>query len=271
VPRFKDDAVSGRDHFAEIYRDNLEAEARWQQYGAIGKVDSIEALLRIVDLRPRTLVELGAGAGAVILECQRRGLGTELSAIDFSEEAIGYLQNRANGITCTIADITDEAFPRQQADVVVLSHVLEHLERPIPFLKSIIEKIDFEYLVAEVPLEDLWGSRLKNLFRDRTKNAAGHVQFFTPSTFTQMLEAAGLEIVHARRYVPILTTESISFVAKKDRMTRSRALMKAATGRYLPLLLRPIWARLYYAHYTVLCRPSTKARAHSSKLINIQS
>jgi SAM-dependent methyltransferase len=272
MTRSKDRRVSGRDHFAQIYESDLELEAKWQSYGAIEKVDSIERLLRSTGTHPSTLVELGCGTGAVILECQRRGLADELIAVDYSEVAINHLRQRAPGIRCIVDDITGSAFSVKRGDVVVLSHVLEHLEEPVEFLRALLQNMDFDYLIAEVPLEDLWAARIKNLARDRTRNAAGHVQFFTPSSFLALLRAAGLTVVESRRYVPILTPESVAFVARKDGMSRTRELLKLATGHYLPRALRPLWERLYYAHYTVLCRPpSRKARAHSSRLINIHS
>jgi len=46
-----------------------------------------------------------------------------------------------------------------------------------------MNKVRFRYLVAEVPLEDLLISWIKNFFRDWTRNISGHVHFFTETTF----------------------------------------------------------------------------------------
>lgn len=257
MARAKDSAMSGRDRFDAIYRDDVETEARWLAYGAEPKVGSLQEVLAQARLRPRSLLELGCGTGAVIRECQRRGVGDELTAMDYSEEAIAYLAAHSRGIRCLRADITapgvDFGGPY---DVVVLSHVLEHLEEPLAFLRSLTAHLRFRYLVAEVPLEDLWAARLKGLVRDRTKNAAGHVQFYTRRSFHELLAQAGLVIDADRRYVPILSPEAIDLIAARGRLSRPRTLLTFATQRWLPRVLGPLWERLYYAHYTVLARRS---------------
>ena len=252
-----DSTRSGRDQFDAIYRDNVEAEARWLAYGAAAKVASLQAVLAQARLRPRSLLELGCGTGAVICECQRRGVADELTAMDYSEEAIAYLAAHSRGIRCVQADITatgvDLGGPY---DVVVVSHVLEHLEDPLAFLRSLLAHVQFRYLVAEVPLEDLWAARLKGLVRDRTNNAAGHVQFYTRRSFRELVAHAGLVIDADRRYVPILPPEAIDLVAARRGFSRSRTLLTFATQRWLPRMFGVLWERLYYAHYTVLARQS---------------
>src|SRR5690242_299481 len=106
----RDPAVTGRDHYAQIYREELDAEAKWLQYGAVEKVNSIEQLLAQVRCKPQRLVELGCGPGAVIRECQRRGIGDQLTAIDYSRDAISFLASRSSGIRCVVADVTAPDF-----------------------------------------------------------------------------------------------------------------------------------------------------------------
>jgi SAM-dependent methyltransferase len=254
--RAKTNPVSGRDHYANIYQTELELEAEWLRYGAISKVDSIEMLLRRNGIKPLTLLELGCGTGAVITECQRRRLAAEFTAVDFSEQAIAYLESHSKGIYCVSADITDPGFTMSRSfDIVILSHVLEHLEDPLKFLQLMIAKIRFRYLVAEVPLEDLLAARIKNLVRDRTRNVAGHVQFFTERTFRRLLSSATLDLTDSRRYVMTFPPAVIEFVCKKDGLSKVQTVIKKATYGYLPRILKPLWERAYHAHWAVLCTP----------------
>jgi 2-polyprenyl-3-methyl-5-hydroxy-6-metoxy-1,4-benzoquinol methylase len=251
--------TSGRDQYQDIYTSELEAQAQWLSYGAVHKVDSVEILLNRHAIAPISVLELGCGTGAVITECQKRGLGAKFTAVDYSREAIAYLESRSSGIQCVSADITDPTFELHGSfDVVVLSHVLEHLEQPLEFLQSLIRKVQIQYLVAEVPLEDLLAFRLKNLFRDRYKNRAGHVQFFTEETFQQLLSQAGLRLLDHRRYAPVYAAEEIDFVCAKDGQTGIRRAIRKATGCYLPRVLSPLWSRIYYGHYAALCVPLGK-------------
>jgi SAM-dependent methyltransferase len=248
---------SGRDYYAGLYHAQLDLQGEWLRYGATEKVNSIETLIGRHGISPVTLLELGCGTGAVITECQRRKLGSEWTAIDYSSEAIGYLQSRAPDIRCVVADITDPGFTLEGSyDVVVLSHVLEHLEQPLKFLQSLISRIQFRYLIAEVPLEDLLGARIRNIFQDRYTNSAGHVQWFKRASFLELISSAMLDVTDERRYVPVLSPEVLDFVAKKDHQSGSRRLARRATACYLPRLLGPVWERAWYAHYAVLCVPS---------------
>jgi SAM-dependent methyltransferase len=248
--------VSGRDFYADHYRQDLRRQAKWLEYGAVEKANSVSELIEKNGIRPHGLLELGCGTGAVIVECQRRGLARNYTAVDYSLDAIQYLKSRAPGISCFAADITNASFSLKDTfDVVILSHVLEHLEEPLAFLKTIKERFQFQYLIAEVPLEDLFMPRLKASFHDRRRNPAGHVQFFTEVTFKALLRSAGFEVADQRRFVPRMSPESIKFVSEKDRSSKLRTGYKLCTTCYLPRLLGPVWKQVWYAHLAVLCVP----------------
>jgi SAM-dependent methyltransferase len=246
---------SGRDHYSDLYDRDLQEEARWLEYGAQGKTDSVELLLQREGLRPKTILEIGCGPGAILRELQRRGIGEALFGVDYSESAIEYAASLSSGISYSQADVTAEdlTLPREHFDVVIVSHVIEHLEKPEPFLRA-LRRISFDALIVEVPLEDLWASRLKAKFRDRRMNRAGHVQFFTQRSFTDLLHSAGYEVVASRRYANVLSPEALRFAGKRNRFTRTRLLVSLVTGYCLPLYV-PFWTRFYYAHFAAVLKP----------------
>lgn len=243
------ESASGRDRYARIYERNVDVEAAWLAIGARHKVDSIQQLLMLGGVRARSLVELGCGPGAVIAECQRRSLAANFCGIDFSPVAVAFGRLHHPGILFEQRDITNSEPGHEVADVVVVTHVVEHLEHP----ETVLSKLrNFgRYAVIEVPLEDLLASRVKNRFRDRRGNSAGHVAWFTPSSFRSLLrEQPGVRIVAERIYVPSLRFRDIwtfhgwSFAAR---------LKMSLTGNLLPRLLHPLWRRLYLANHAVLC------------------
>jgi SAM-dependent methyltransferase len=73
-------------------------------------------------------MELGCGTGAVIRECYRRALARRYIGVDYSAEAIAYLQTNAPQIEAIRADITSPDFLIPEVDVVYLRHVIEHLD-----------------------------------------------------------------------------------------------------------------------------------------------
>jgi SAM-dependent methyltransferase len=245
----------GKDHYRLLYQNELELEAEWLARGAGEKVNSIAQLLQRNEIEPKSILELGCGTGAVIKECQRRNLSEKYLAVDYAPEAIEYLRKHAEGIEAIQGDITDPDFHISDAvDLFVLSHVLEHLENPAAFLGAIKTSLRFRYAVIEVPLENLLASRIKSIVQDRTVNKAGHIQFFTSSTFERLLSSNGFKVIDRRTYVPILDVETIRFVSDKDGLSKLRYGQKLFTGHYLPSLMEPLWKKLYYAHHAVLCK-----------------
>src|ERR1700736_5280131 len=176
---------SGRDHYTKIYNHDVDSEAKWLEFGAVEKTNSIESLLKAKGIRPSVLMEMGCGTGAVIIECQRRKLAESYLGVEYSSAAVDFLRRNSSNIEVEQHDLFAE-LPKV-ADVVVLSHVLEHLEMPAKCLMNIRRHVCADWLVAEVPLENLLAGRVKALLGRSRGAAAGHVQFFTASSFQTLM------------------------------------------------------------------------------------
>lgn len=243
----------GKDVYAKKYQANIELHAQWLNFGAHEKANSIQQLLIKHAIKPRNMLELGCGTGAVLEKCQQRGLADNLYGVDYSEDAIGYLKIRVPGVTAFAADIlNDDLHLDDEFDVVVLSHVLEHLEEPEVLLKSLTTKLRFKYLIAEVPLEDLALLKVRSKLWGRPGIQAGHVQFYTQPTFESLLRTSGYNIIDRRQYLPIPSRQALEIVRVLNQESRA-IFYRRLIGRYLKILVRPIMQRLYYAHHACLC------------------
>lgn len=246
-------SIPDHNHYSEIYRTDADTEAAWLELGSGMKADSIQLLMRVSGDAPRTMVELGCGTGAVIRECRRRGLARSYSAVDYSPIALERLRGEDPSIQTICADLTAQSFALpQHADLLVCTHVVEHLEDPLTFLRG-VRSLDFTSCVIEVPLEDLLVGRLKALVKDRRKNAAGHIQFFTANSFERLLGTAGLHVTHRRTYVPPLDRAYLKFLKDRHQWGRTRYGRAVITGLIAPRLAEPAWRRMYYAHHAVRC------------------
>ena len=243
---------TGRDHYSDIYTTQLNAEAKWLRIGAIEKANSIERLILPRIAHPGRVIELGAGTGAIISELQRRNFADVYVAVDYSPDAAEYMRRNLTNVEILRADIVQE--PISGAfDVVIVSHVLEHLEFPDIFLAALVRHLEFRWLVIECPLEDLPASRLKNRFRNKYSNIAGHVQFFNPESLS-MLVSGHVSIVDRRRYASWASAETVRFVAQKDGLPRHKRWIKHLTMGALPRLMGPIWERYWIGNYALLCQ-----------------
>lgn len=249
-----DSGRSGRDHYEATYLDAPERQAEWLRRSARQKADSVEQLLRRNRIRPESVLELGCGTGAVIGELQQRGLAQHYYGIDYSATAIAYLKTAFPNIQCAVADVmeTPNVFDKDSFDVVICSHVIEHLEDPASFLQAIGRQFQFDYMVAEVPLEDLFFGRVKALLKDRSKNLSGHVQFFSRRSFLALITAMQYTVVDERVYAPCLDKKTLQFAYGEKGLLRY--VGKVLTEHYLPKHTSRLWTKWYHAHYAVLCQ-----------------
>lgn len=113
-----------------------------------------------------------------------------------------------------------EESPWADFDVAVSFHVLEHVESPSLFLKSLAERLKpGGILVLETPDIDSWPYRV---FRSRWRQfIPGHRYFFDPATLTRLLSKCGFSLT------------SLSSVGKYA----SPALVLTRLGRRFPFLL----------------------------------
>lgn len=93
----------------------------------------------------------------MIAELDRRGVADSYYAIDYSTEAIEYVHSTLSNVHAVTGDVTESAelFRGHIFDVVICAHVLEHLEEPQRFLKS-LHGLNYKNFLAEVPLENLF-------------------------------------------------------------------------------------------------------------------
>lgn len=260
-------AVSGRDAYAAKYEADLDIQAEWLRLGAEAKADSVVTLM---SEPPHSIVEVGCGTGAVISELRQRGFGRRHYGVDFSAAALAHLSAHNPEISVAAADITinPDPFGDGPYDLILASHVIEHLERPDEFLRSLRE-MPHRHAIFEIPLDDLLAHRIKARFRDRTRNAAGHVQFFTPRSFRALIEANGFRIVGEHTYAPIHSSRAIRLAYANGGLLQKG--LKTLTQAFLPRATGPIWRRWYHGHYAVLAKPiptdqAERARAPDSPL-----
>ena len=91
--------------------------------------------------------EIGCGAGGIMMAFQEAGYNCKGS--DFNVEYLNY--GKRMGLSLEFGDY-QELIQNESQDVIMLSHVLEHLKDPIVELINIFEKIKPNgYLIVEVP------------------------------------------------------------------------------------------------------------------------
>lgn len=244
---------------------SVQQEDQWLRIGAIEKTTSIVSLAGSYPVAD--VLEVGCGTGAILEELDRRGFAERYwacePAADLFRAATQKRLARVVEIACSTFE--DDTFVNRSFDLIVLSHVLEHIAAPAELLARAIRRA--RLVLVEVPLEGNYSSSLRAKVREslvgrpRTENAAGHVQFFARADIHKLVTWCGGEIVASRLYFPSLTYAYMRDTARGYR----RILYRVIEVAYR-VLGDTALAHLYYAHLAVLVRVRPEAGRHQHPL-----
>jgi 2-polyprenyl-3-methyl-5-hydroxy-6-metoxy-1,4-benzoquinol methylase len=171
------------------------------------------------------LLEIGSSLGYLLDAFKKDGwdvLGVEpfYQCCRYAREELGV--EVKNAILET-ADLPDESF-----DVVLLNHVIEHLDNPLGTLREVNRVLKpGGHFVIETPRYDSLMFKLMGR-RERSVSCGGHIYFFTTQSLRNLYEAAGFSTVRLDYVGRSLTAERLMYnlgVVSKSERTR-RALEK---------------------------------------------
>ena len=242
--------LSQREFYEAGYSVSDAAEAerlgRWRELGARSKAAHVRALCAQTGLKPRSLVEIGCGDGALL--AQLRGLAAVMDGFELSAPA-AELARRAVPDARRIEVYDGSAVPAEDDsyDLAILSHVLEHVPVPGPLLAE-AARVAHEVLV-EVPLED---NRSASRPAKREEAARiGHLHAFSRADVRELVAGAGL-VVQAELTDPLPYAHHAFFArGAAARLTaRAKWAVRAAAHRAMPRTAET----LFTVHYALLAR-----------------
>lgn len=181
------------DELSELYRDYYD-----DAVAAKRAIAARQTVAHLCDLLPEqhyeTLIDIGAGEGAVLAELERRGLAGELHALEISESGVKAIEARALPTLKSVRRFDGYALQGDGTRYAlgIAAHVLEHVEHERAFIRAIIDAAELVYV--EVPLE-LTHDVERSI---RLSGPYGHINFYTPETFRNLLRTSGAEIIAFR-------------------------------------------------------------------------
>jgi SAM-dependent methyltransferase len=180
-------------NFESRYVDGqyLEDHPDWHQADSPWKALQIMTMLRLTDQRPRTVCEVGCGAGAILTHLIEKIPHITCLGLDISPQAIEIAQKRENEfLHFQLIDAT--IYKCNQFDLVLVIDVLEHVPDYLGFLKA-IRQLGHSF-IFHIPLElsALWVLREWQI--DRRRKLVGHLHHFTKNIALDSLTICGYEI-----------------------------------------------------------------------------
>jgi SAM-dependent methyltransferase len=169
-----------------------ERNPRWHVEESSWKAKYVLRMLNKNRLSPKTICDVGCGAGEVLrLMQQKMEDGCRFWGYEISPQAFALSQRRANErLNFKLGDIRREK--DAHFDLILLMDVIEHLEDYFSFLRDLHPKS--EYKILHIPLDVSVRTVLFHELID-FRATYGHLHVFTRETAIQMLRDLGYEVV----------------------------------------------------------------------------
>ena len=176
------------------YRDGeyLNKNPSWHVEESPYKAMNILKILERNQLAPRSICEMGCGAGETLRQLQgKMDKGCIFTGYEISPQAYKLCKNRMNSrLQFKLKDILAER--RSCFDLMLVLDVLEHQEDYFSFLRKIKPKS--EYKIIQTPLEINLFHLIKNSFLT-FRDSVGHLHFFNDQMVFRIMKETGYEII----------------------------------------------------------------------------
>ena len=181
--------VAINQNLQEAYKDQYSAEtAIWRGLGAKQKFQNIIEITAGKTFKK--VLEVGAGDGSILKLLGDNHFAQELHAVEISES--GVVQIKAKNIellkSIQLFDGYTLPFEDKSFDLVILSHVLEHVEHERLLLREIHRVA--KQLVIEVPKDYRFGAERKLAHF----LSYGHINLYTPTSLKFLLMTENFKI-----------------------------------------------------------------------------
>lgn len=207
--------ISVKDNYKASYSSQYSNETdEWRRLGAIRKSKNILEITK-GEVFKRVL-EVGAGDGSILKFLSEANFSNEFYAVEISESGLVQIESKKikQLVSAQLFDGYHLPFEDKFFDLVILTHVLEHVEHERLLLRE-IHRVT-QKLVLEVPKDYRFGAerKIKHFL------SYGHINIYTP-TFLKFLVLT--ERFYVLNEVYKLYDKEIFLFAKKGFLSKLKA------------------------------------------------
>lgn len=220
--------------------DYAQKNPDWDSADAKWKAAKLYGLLAAHNCKPKSIVEIGCGSGAVLVALRPFFPDASFAGFDIAPEVCRFWHEP--GIRFELADYLAQDEP--SSDLVLLIDVLEHVGNPWEFLARLRARSNLVAIHFPLDLSALSVLREQPLLRVRDR--VGHLHFFTRGLAHSLLYESGFEIIESRYTGASLDAPQRSFRTKVAGLLRrlvyalNRDLgVRLLGGETLMVLARP--------------------------------
>jgi len=239
--------------YDQFYQKHDEA---WRMMSAQYKAQHIIEVCR--GLTFTNVLEVGAGDGSILKFLSDQNFAPEYQAVEISASGVDYIKSRdiKNLKAVQVFDGYKLPFDEDSFDLIILSHVLEHVEHERLLLREI--KRVAKHCVIEVPRDYRAGvdRRIKHFL------AYGHINVYTPTSLRYLLRTEGFEIANdlVSMTEPKVTRFNIYVNQKKSKsfVSNLRITAEFAVKQGLGKIFGKKVSEQFANAYTVLCKKASQ-------------
>jgi SAM-dependent methyltransferase len=171
----------------------------------------LQILIQSLNLEPKSICDLGCGAGRVLSTLRENYPDAKLAGFDIAPDAAKFWPElAAQKLELQVADFTK--IKTENFDVMLLLDVLEHLPDPHAFLAQVQNRA--EYFIFHFPLDLSALSVLRETPLLKVRRSVGHIHSFTKNLALELLIECGFEILHAQFSEAYWNSPSVSLKTK---------------------------------------------------------
>ncbi len=180
---------------ADRYKDGayLKQHPGWHREHSDWKAAQIQAILARNAVVPRTVVEVGCGAGGILSALQRElDSAVEFTGYEIAPEALKLAEPLGNERLRFVLGDFATAAPVATADVLLAIDVAEHVGDYLGFLAAL--RLRARAHVFHLPLDLSLLSSVQPQRLDWNFESVGHLHYFTAETALRALRNAGYTV-----------------------------------------------------------------------------
>jgi ubiquinone/menaquinone biosynthesis C-methylase UbiE len=239
--------------YDQFYQKHDEA---WRMLGAKYKAQHIIDVCK--GLTFKNVLEVGAGDGSILKILSDNNFAPEYEAVEISASGVEYILSRGikNLKAAQVFDGYKLPYADDSFDLVILSHVLEHVEHERMLLREL--KRVAKHCLIEVPRDYKTGvdTRIKHFL------AYGHINVYTPTSLRYLLSTEGLEVENdlTSMIEPEVTKFNMYVNQQKTKslLKNLRIAAEFTVKQALSKLMGKKVSEQFANAYTVLCKKAEK-------------
>ncbi len=174
-----------------IYEDGsyLAHNPSWHVEHSAWKAANIEKMIAKLPVPPRTICEIGCGAGEILATIKRKHPDIRVVGYDISPDVKALVEQRPE-VEFHAADLLQQS---EKFDLILCIDVFEHVEDYFGFLRRLRERAP--YHIFHIPLDLSAQTVARGSPIASVRENLGHLHYFTKETALASLRETGFEIV----------------------------------------------------------------------------